>query len=276
MDFKQLLVENLPLIERVVRHIGRQRSLSVAEIEDLASAVKLKLIENDYAALRIFEGRSSLATFLIVVVRRIYLDQYLHEQGRWRPSVQARKLGDAAVLLEQCLHRDGLDSEDAARCVRDRYRDLDTRAIDDLRQQLPRRPGRSLFTAAPHASSTSGEEHLLSFERQKLAQAASRALTECLAELSPEDRLIMKLRFEDGLKLSTIATALHIDAKALYRRVGRLMHRLRERLVIRGIGPAEAAELLRSESELLDVPFSGLAEDDQDRPDSRFGQEAAP
>ena len=53
----------------------------------------LKLIEDDYRRLRRFEGRSSFATYLATVVQRLFLDFVIGKTGRWRPSVQARRLG---------------------------------------------------------------------------------------------------------------------------------------------------------------------------------------
>jgi RNA polymerase sigma factor for flagellar operon FliA len=40
------------------------------EADDFASHPKLKLIEDDYAILRKFQGRSSLRTYLTVVIER--------------------------------------------------------------------------------------------------------------------------------------------------------------------------------------------------------------
>src|SRR5256885_9925743 len=45
--------------------------LSGADAEDFGSFVKLKLIENDYAALRKFEHRCSFAAYISVVVQRL-------------------------------------------------------------------------------------------------------------------------------------------------------------------------------------------------------------
>jgi RNA polymerase sigma-70 factor (ECF subfamily) len=70
----------LGLIYHVVHHTAHLRShpLKPEDTEDLASEVLLQLVQNDYATLRMFRGRSSLATYLTVVARRICV----HELAR--------------------------------------------------------------------------------------------------------------------------------------------------------------------------------------------------
>ena len=70
MDARALLEANLDLIERVIRFTARRQRLDESELEEFASIVKLKLIENDYAVIRKFQGRSHLATFITIVVNQ--------------------------------------------------------------------------------------------------------------------------------------------------------------------------------------------------------------
>jgi hypothetical protein len=60
VDYERLVVENLPLVDSVVRLIARRHRLSADEGDELAGAIRLKLVENDYQVLRKFEGRSQL------------------------------------------------------------------------------------------------------------------------------------------------------------------------------------------------------------------------
>ena len=73
VDNQRLLLENLPLIDLIVRTTGRRRHLS-AEQEDFAGFVRLRMVEDDYAILRKFQNRSSLRTYLIAVIERLSLD----------------------------------------------------------------------------------------------------------------------------------------------------------------------------------------------------------
>jgi len=61
------------LVVHVINHTAQCRSinLSTADREDLASEVFLAIIDNDMAALRHFRGKSSLATYLTVIARRV-------------------------------------------------------------------------------------------------------------------------------------------------------------------------------------------------------------
>lgn len=57
----------------VISHTAHARSvqLNQDDIDDLCSEIFLTLLKNDFAVLRHFKGRSSLATYLAVVARRI-------------------------------------------------------------------------------------------------------------------------------------------------------------------------------------------------------------
>ena len=62
----------------------------------------------------------------------------------------------------------------------------------------------------------------------------------------PEDRLLLRLRFWQGLSVADIAALLKLEAKPLYRRYERLMRELREALEAQGLGPSEASILFSS------------------------------
>ncbi|BBO32125.1 RNA polymerase sigma factor [Lacipirellula parvula] len=61
------------LVIHVVNHTARCRSLmlSSADREDLTAEVLLAIVRDDFAVLRHFRGKSSLATYLTVVARRV-------------------------------------------------------------------------------------------------------------------------------------------------------------------------------------------------------------
>ena len=88
----------LPLVDRVIAFVARRHHLATAEAEEFAAHVKLKLVENDYAVLRKFQGRSSMQSFLTTVISRLSLDLRNDEWGKWRPSAEARRSGPVAVL----------------------------------------------------------------------------------------------------------------------------------------------------------------------------------
>ncbi len=69
----------LGLVVHVVHHSAQARSiwLTREDRDDLCADVMLGLVKNDFAILRRFRGRSSLATYLTVVARRIVIRQLL-------------------------------------------------------------------------------------------------------------------------------------------------------------------------------------------------------
>jgi RNA polymerase sigma-70 factor (ECF subfamily) len=67
----------LGLVYHVVQHTADLRSfpLRPEDKEDLAAQVLLQIVENDYAALKQFRGKSSLAAYLTVIARRTCVQQ---------------------------------------------------------------------------------------------------------------------------------------------------------------------------------------------------------
>lgn len=67
------------LVVHVVRHSAQARSLRLSpeDQDDLCAEVFLAVIRDDFAVLRNFRGRSSLATYLTVVARRVVVRKLL-------------------------------------------------------------------------------------------------------------------------------------------------------------------------------------------------------
>lgn len=80
------------LIYHVIHHVGHARSLvfSDEDIEDIAAEIFLAIVDNDYAILRRFAGKSSLPTYLTVISRRICVKEVIKRQRN-------AKLGHAAA-----------------------------------------------------------------------------------------------------------------------------------------------------------------------------------
>jgi RNA polymerase sigma-70 factor (ECF subfamily) len=67
----------LGLVYHVVQHTADMRSYTLRpeDKEDVAAQVLVKVVENDYAALRQFRGKSSLASYLTVIARRTCVNE---------------------------------------------------------------------------------------------------------------------------------------------------------------------------------------------------------
>jgi RNA polymerase sigma factor (sigma-70 family) len=261
MNWETFFLENLSLIDRATAFVSRKYGLAGADAEDFASAARLKLIEDDYAVLRKFEHKCSLPTYLTIVISRHYLDQKIHEWGKWRPSTRARQGGDAAIYLERLVSRDGLGITEASTIVRQKYTELDSRALEVLTASIvvrqPRRTANVERTEEMRepASDASAEDELLSGEREAAARRASAVLSRELDRLPPEDRLIMKLRFIDAMKVSTMSKMLQVDQKQLYRRIDRLVMMLREALLAAGVAMSDIGDMLIHGADALQVDF---------------------
>ncbi len=113
----------LNLIYRVIHHTAHHRAVTLRpeDVEDLASEVLLQVVANNYAALRHFQGRSSLATYLTVICRRACI------------HLMARKFGTAAIFKSipaGSVPESGEYSEDGSDSLEQ---------VHDLLSQLPKR-----------------------------------------------------------------------------------------------------------------------------------------
>ena len=108
-----LFLSHLNHIERILAFVAVENRLAAADADDFASHVKLKFVENDYALLQKFGGRSSVRTFLSVVIHNLFSDYRDAAWGKWRPSAEARRRGPIAQHLERLLSRDRVGFEEA-------------------------------------------------------------------------------------------------------------------------------------------------------------------
>jgi RNA polymerase sigma factor for flagellar operon FliA len=249
-DFEALFVQNVPVIDRATAVVARRHGFSPDDTKDLTSWVHLRIIEDNYAALRKFRGESSIATYLTVVVAMLVRDYRAQHWGRWRPSASARRLGDVAIRLETLVHRNGLPLQQASELLRTAGVTTQTdRQLSTLFAQLPsRRPLRPVEVGADSlaqvvttsSADTPMELQQLDDEREKCRQLVEDALN----ALPTEDRLILRLRFWENVSVADIARGLRLEQKPLYRRLERLLVDLRRALTTAGLQPRRLQELL--------------------------------
>ena len=240
-----ILVSELPAIERVVAFVASRHHLRSAEAADFASHVTMKLVENDYAILRKFEGRSSLRTYLTVVIQRLFLDYSVAKWGKWRPSAPAKRAGDIGIRLERLLMRDGYSFDEACEILLTNHQiRISRRKLERIAAMLPVRRKRRFETDASlvdHAADLPGADILVERnDRSVYARRVSAVLKHLLAAKGPQDRLILVLHFVDGCNRAEIASTLGIDQKRFYRHFDHLLSDLRAGLEAEGIGADEA------------------------------------
>lgn len=255
---ESVFVSQLDVIERVIAFTCRRHRLSSTEADDFASHVKLRLIENDYAILRRFQGRSSVRTYLTVVIQRLFLDYRVKAWGKWRPSAEARRRGPVAVLLERLIVREGHSFEEAYELLKTNHGVEEERAaLERLASRFPERTKRRFEADDALADLPSPERPpdaaVAERDSQQAAERLSKALGALMSSLETQDRLVLAMRFEDGRTVAEIAATLRLDQKRLYRRVDKLLRDLRAGLEAAGLDAATVADVLESPAATVEL-----------------------
>lgn len=258
-----LYLTHRALIEAAIRSVCRRHRLRPQDADDFAGHVRLHLIQHDCAALRRFQGRSSLTTYIMAVVTHLGQDWRNARWGKWRPSVEARRQGPVAVHLERLIRRDGMRFDEAFETLRLNFRVSESRAtLEAIASSFPRTSRRRFIGAEALENSVATDlapDALVDASASAAAlHVAITSLAETIARLPAGDALILKLRFEDGLTVADIARALGVDAKPLYRRIDRLFRRVRADLEAQGIGAATVRDLFINSGSVAMVDHPAL------------------
>jgi RNA polymerase sigma factor (sigma-70 family) len=263
---EELFLSNLDAIDRAARFVARRGGLSPEDADDLAAHVKLVLIENDYAVLQGFEGRCSLGTYVASIAHRLLCNERMHVGGRWRPSAESKRAGEAAVLLETLVVRDRKPIDEALPLVRKIDPAMTRASASALLARLPKRAQRAQlvpFDDQLHEQEVGAEtveERTLAHERAAAAETTNAVVRQALDTLSADDRVLLRLRFGNGMRVSAIARAWQCEQQILYRRIETMVRRLRQQLVGAGIDPGTAAQLIGAEDGGLEF---GWADDEK-------------
>lgn len=254
--YERLFLEHLAFIEKAAAIASRDGGLRGDEADDFAGWIKLKLVEDDYAVFQRFRGDAKLTTYLVTVISRQFHEYQREHGGRWRPSAAAVRLGPPAPDLEALVYRDGYTLEQAA----EKLRTGGDTALSDLelarlRDRLPARgPLRPVKVGSedvlPAARGRQrADDHVVAAEADALRARVLERLGRAMDRLDPEDRVIVVMHFAEGLSLASVARALNLEQKPLYRRVERLRRRLRELLEEEGVGDGDVLDMLSERSE---------------------------
>jgi RNA polymerase sigma factor (sigma-70 family) len=272
VNYERLVVENLPLVDEIVRFIARRYRLSADQADELAGGARLKLVENDYAVLRQFEARSSLRTYLRTVIQRQFLDARMAAWGKWRPSAIARRLGPEAVELDRLVTRDGMSFDEAASALLNRPGwETKREQLRALMDQLPRRSTRRMQSdeglAETAAQGDPEEDWIREIDSGAGAARIDEGLQAALQQLSEQDRLLLRMRFAGGLTVTRMARLLDIPQRQLYGRLESILRTLRRELEKRGVHGSHIDDFIgHPAAELLPQIDSGGAGTPTGRP----------
>lgn len=257
MHPRQRLEANLGVIDRAIALICAQAGVRGADAEDFASAVKLALVENDYAIVRKWEGRSSFAAYITIVIRRLFVDQQ-RAAGRWYASAAAKRQGDAAMLLERLIGRDGRSLEEAFSIVRQAHPEVSREELASMTSSFPARtpPPRVVALDAESeerfAGSERADERVVEQDVERLARQASRIVRDALERMTADDRVILRMRFGEELSVADLARVLGVPQRPLYRRIEQLLAQLRRALESAGVDASSIGDLIGKAGETLD------------------------
>lgn len=227
---EKMFMENLNWIDRVSEIAARRVGVPAADVADAVSAAKLKLIEDDFAVLRKFKGRSRPQTYLSVVIQRLMKDYQIAHMGRWRPSAVARREGVAAVQLETLLYRDGFSLDEAIRSVQENSDiSMTEEELIDLAGRLPQRSMRvhvdlddeDLF------ESRTPEIAAMAADAVRTTNRIRQILTSAREEMAEEQQQVLDLIVE-GASIEEMSRILGIDRRKLYTLRDRILRNLRD------------------------------------------------
>lgn len=217
----------LTLLDSVIAAVARAHRLKRQDRDDFSQAVHLRLVERRYDIFVRFAGRSSLRTFLTVVVSRLLLDWRNGQCGKWRPSAAARRRGTWAIALERLVFRDGYALSEAIASLSQDPNAPAAEALATLFAELPIRHRRVFSVVPDDLPDRRIEDYVETQERRRRRRAAGRAVAEALRTLPAEDRRLLGLRYVHGHSIRSIAAGARIEPALLYRRVERVMRTLR-------------------------------------------------
>ena len=239
--------EHADTIESVLAYVRRAHRLSADDADEFSSWARLRLLEDDGAILRKFQGLSSVKTFLVTVIQRLFLDWRIKEWGKWRPTADARRLGPVAIELERLVLRDQVEFDQAVETLLSKSVAQSRDECHRIWGELPRRPGRhrageQALDSLPAAPA--GGDPVAVEEQHAAARRARLALTDAIPALSPQEQLISRMRDQDGFTVARIAQLIGEEQKPLYRRIDQILARLRVSLSAAGVTPDEVRGLL--------------------------------
>jgi RNA polymerase sigma factor (sigma-70 family) len=235
-----------PLILRVVQSFQHDAD----SIADCYLYVCEQLCRNKFRRLLRFrpDGPASFSTWLQVVVHNLFLDWRRKQYGRARLFESIAELPALDQNVFRCLYEQGLSTDEAVISLRSQYPQLTGRQVEDILERLlrslnPRQ--RFLLSLRRAMAGPSGDligeldetalqqvpdprpdaERVFIFEEQRAS------LDKSVARLGDDERLLIRLRFEQGLTLQQVAKAAGLpDAQTADRRIKAILGRLRKEM----------------------------------------------
>lgn len=208
-----------------------------------------RLAASDFRRLRKFDqaGRASFSTWLCAVVRNLCLDWHRKENGRHRVFGFVARRSATDQLLFDLVFRRGLSTEEARQELSRSGAQLSFAAVEErvceLRRCLSSRQLWLLSSGKATLQSLGGEEegsYVLEPadpspdpETLVVLRETHQQVSAALASLSESDRLLIRMRYQEGLTLQQVAKLVGLrDAQTADRRLRDIVDHLRQALGI--------------------------------------------
>ncbi|MCL2457858.1 MAG: hypothetical protein FWF31_03245 [Desulfobulbus sp.] len=249
---------------QTVNRLAARRFPQGAVAEEAALFVMDGLARDDWRRLRAFAGRSTVTTYIVALTLRLLEDFARKRFGRSKPPAWIRRLGGIWLTLFRLLCLERLTPGEAA-AVAGNGLPYPIRAAEQaayrILGEMPdcgARTGESVAldetTVLPEAEGDCSlqEERLAEDERSRLFAVLGRLLFDgdvtceidpLLLErmaalslhLSPEERLLLKLCYRDGVAVAEAGRLLDWNRHQTHGRLRRLLARLRQDLASAGL-----------------------------------------
>lgn len=262
-EFSRLIIDNLPFIEQQCRKaVSREwfnpgEAMLANEADELLNEVLDRLKKDDYKALREYRHKSKLTTYLATIISHLLVDIIRSKKGRDRSLERAQALGETAERLHDFVVVQGIPLSAAHGVLLESFGISET--MERLQEMLTQMRGRSkvfaaagdgdtLLVAGKEMNSDEGielvqpdptpnaEEMLSSLQRRDLTQ---RVVRDLLDGLSGEEKFMISCRFpldeQEPKSMCEIAILLGLTEKAVDGRIRRILTRLREMLLEKGL-----------------------------------------
>ena len=187
-------------------------------------------------------------------------------------------MGDVAIALERLTTRDGFSFAEAVELMTTGNPPASSRReLEAISLRLPPRTPRPMLVTeetAPDlvAAADDPSDGPMSREREQLARRAAAVLDQVMNSFEPEDRLILKMRFWSAQRVADIAVTLHLDAKKTYKRIDKLLGKVRNGLERAGIGRKEIDDLFAHGDRPVEIASDeGIPSSRPSKPAGDFG-----
>ena len=268
-DWQEKTLAHWDLINRLAGRRFGDRIL----VEEAALAVFDGLREDDWQRLQSYSGVSTFPAFLATLTCRMLEDFARSRFGRIRPPLWVRRLGATWVDLFRLLCLERLSLVEAVESLAVRRGDQDRQDLENAAYLIKgeiidcgQHQGLEVALDDETVEPVSAEEcaepegKLFAKERVRVFQLICTAVVgtdpqlteEGLAglqtlqlDLQPEEKLLLKLCYRDGLPMPRVGEMLGYNRFQLHGRLRRLLARLRAEFERVGLAP-ELVHLLRS------------------------------